>query len=181
MKEPAMSRPSFFRKFRLRHGVTTRSDAVILLGPTDGLPAEVVFRYVVDQPYTVHMTVYVGGAGPSEWTFDRGLLIEGVKVPTGIGLVHIWPSLQESEPRQARVAEMADHIRTTGAEDDLVVIQLGTPEAHARLATSAPRVREFVDRIQQAVAVGAESDLLNLDSALAEILSNSGQPESGPE
>jgi len=147
--------------------VTSRCDAAILLGPDHFLPATAVFDYSTDDPYTVRMTMRIDGARPSEWVFDRSLLIEGIEVPTGIGLVQVWPEAQPSNPPDAAPV------------DDLVIIRLGTPESHATLAFSAVLVRDFVARIQQAVAMGTESDLLNLDSALADLLSGAGNPESG--
>ncbi|WP_433346272.1 SsgA family sporulation/cell division regulator [Microtetraspora malaysiensis] len=167
-----MSHPSFFRRSRHRTQVAVHCDATVRTGADISRPAAAVLHHTANDPHTVRMTVSIQGAGPSERVFDRSLLIEGIEVPTGAGLVKVWPAPQQPVPQPSDPSDAT-------AADDLVAVELDTPGSPATVTPPAAVVRDFVEHIQRTVATGAESDLLNLDQVLAALLAGTGGPDDG--
>lgn len=163
-----MSPLPFLRRHlrRLKPNVTSWSRATIVLGGVLHLPASVAFRYNAKEPFAVRMSVSVSVADAHmEWVFDRDLLIQGVDMPTGLGDVQVWPASQRPELPEA--------------DDDTILVRIGSPEAQATLAIPAKVVRDFVERTQDAVPVGTESHLLRFDKGIVRLMDGTGSPGSG--
>jgi hypothetical protein len=86
------------------------------------------------------------------WVFARDLLISGLSAPTGEGDVMIWPS--------------------AGADGRTICLSLSTPEGHALF--EAPRwiLEEFLAQSLETVPAGAESDRIDLDRLIAQLLAD---------
>ncbi|POX36695.1 SsgA family sporulation/cell division regulator [Streptomyces sp. Ru73] len=48
--------------------------------------------YRTSDPYAVRVAFHIDSPPPVEWTFARGLLIDGLYRPSGTGDVTIWPA-----------------------------------------------------------------------------------------
>jgi hypothetical protein len=112
-------------------------------------PIEAELRYDPADPYAV-TTVFKTGASQVRWTFGRELLTEGLYEPAGDGDVHVWPCL-----------DSAGHA--------VVIIELCSPDGEALVQARAGDLQSFVERMNQAVARGSESDLVDIDAAIAAI------------
>ncbi len=112
-------------------------------------PIEAELRYDPADPYAV-TTVFKTGASQVRWTFGRELLTEGLYEPAGDGDVHVWPCLDSS-----------GHA--------VVIIELCSPDGEALVQARTGDLQSFVERMNQAVARGAESDLVDVDAAIAAI------------
>jgi hypothetical protein len=112
-------------------------------------PIEAELRYDPADPYAV-TTVFMTGTSQVRWTFGRELLTEGLYEPAGDGDVHVWPCLDSS-----------GHA--------VVIIELCSPDGEALVQAKTGDLRTFVDRMGQAVAPGAESELVDVDAAIAAI------------
>lgn len=112
------------------------------------LPVDLEFN--PRDPYAVTLRL---SSGPTrvEWTFSRDLLIAGRFEPVGQGDVEIWPSL--------------DHRGTA-----VLVIELPTQHRSAFLQTSARGVHRFVEAMLASVPAGDESDHLDIDLLLEDLL-----------
>ncbi|MGH3501167.1 MAG: SsgA family sporulation/cell division regulator [Nocardioidaceae bacterium] len=85
------------------------------------------------------------------WVFARELLAQGLYEPTGDGDVHVWPCLDA---------------RGTA----VTIIELSSPDGEALLQAHSREVSEFLQRTEGLVASGTESDLVDLDAALAHLI-----------
>ena len=109
-------------------------------------PIEAELRYDPADPYAV-TTVFMTGASQVRWTFGRELLAEGLYEPSGDGDVHVWPCLDSS-----------GHA--------VVIIELCSPDGEALVQAKTGDLRRFVDRMNAAVELGSESELIDVDAAI---------------
>jgi hypothetical protein len=109
-------------------------------------PIEAELQYDPADPYAV-TTVFMTGASQVRWTFGRALLAEGLYEPSGDGDVHVWPCLDSS-----------GHA--------VVIIELCSPDGEALVQAKTGDLRRFVDRMNAAVELGAESSLIDVDAAI---------------
>jgi hypothetical protein len=112
-------------------------------------PIEAELRYDAADPFAV-TTVFMTGHSEVRWTFGRDLLSEGLYEPTGDGDVHVWPCLDSN-----------GHA--------VVIIELCSPDGEALVQARTGDLRAFVDRMNKAVKPGSESDLMDVDAAIASI------------
>jgi hypothetical protein len=113
-------------------------------------PLDAEFEYSPADPFAVSI-LFKGEPAPVRWTFARELLVEGFYEPTGDGDVHVWPCLS-SDGRAVVILEL---VSPSGE----VLIQVGSRELSA-----------FIHRMLATVPQGSESDLLDFDSELTELL-----------
>jgi hypothetical protein len=109
-------------------------------------PIDAELQYDAADPYAV-TTVFMTGASQVRWTFGRELLAEGLYEPSGDGDVHVWPCLDSS-----------GHA--------VVIIELCSPDGEALVQARTDELRRFVDRMSAAVALGRESELIDVDAAI---------------
>ncbi|MFI1866791.1 SsgA family sporulation/cell division regulator [Streptomyces jumonjinensis] len=123
----------------------------LVLSPERGIPVPARLVYRTDDPFAVHVTFHIGSESPVTWTFARELLVEGVFRPCGHGDVRIWPTKAEGR--------------------SVVLMALSSPDGDALLEASAAVVSAWLERTLRVVPPGAESERLDLDGGLAELLS----------
>ena len=114
-------------------------------------PIEAELRYDAADPYAV-TTVFMTGNSQVCWTFGRELLATGLYEPSGDGDVHVWPCLDAD-----------GHA--------VVIIELCSPDGEALVQAKTGDLRTFVDRMGALVPTGAESEHIDVDAAIAAILS----------
>jgi hypothetical protein len=112
-------------------------------------PLEAELRYDATDPFAV-TTVFMTGHSEVRWTFGRDLLSEGLYEPAGDGDVHVWPCLDSN-----------GHA--------VVIIELCSPDGEALVQARTGDLRAFVDRMNKAVKPGTESELVDIDAAIASI------------
>jgi len=118
------------------------------------LPLPASFSYSREDPYAIHVAFHVGEDKSVEWTFARDLLSMGIVAGEGIGDVRVWPS-----------AGAADH-----APGTMVNIAVRSPFGTAHFEAPATEICDFVRRTCQIVPVGGESDYLDFESELTDLL-----------
>ncbi|MFI7588833.1 SsgA family sporulation/cell division regulator [Spongisporangium articulatum] len=121
----------------------------LVVADADAVPLPVSLRYSAADPYAVR-AVFSGDGMEVEWVFARDLLRTGLVTPIGDGDVHVWPSW--------------------GTGRELVMISLTSPDGQAVLEAAADDVRTFLDRTALVVPDGEESLYLDLDAAVARLL-----------
>jgi hypothetical protein len=116
------------------------------------LPVRASLRYDPDDPYAVHLLIYVESAGgaPVRWTFARDLLVTGLDQPAGIGDVRVWP--------------------WASPYGDFVGLALSSPDGCAVFEVTRDVLVRFLRRACAAVPRGRESDHLDLDAAVNRLL-----------
>lgn len=119
------------------------------------LPVPASFSYSREDPYAIHVAFHVGEDKSVEWTFARDLLSMGTVSGEGMGDVRVWPSAG-SEDR---------------APGTVLNIGVRSPFGEAHFEAPANEISDFVRRTCQIVPVGEESDYLDFESELTDLLS----------
>jgi hypothetical protein len=112
-------------------------------------PIEAELRYDAADPYAV-TAVFMTGAHRVQWTFGRQLLADGLYEPAGDGDVHVWPCL-----------DSGGHA--------VVIIELCSPDGEALVQARTGDLSSFVERMNNAVAQGTESSLMDVDALISAI------------
>jgi hypothetical protein len=113
-------------------------------------PVEAEVSYDAGDPFAVSICFKVEPAGV-RWTFARDLLIEGFYEPTGDGDIHVWPCLS------------ADGTA-------VVIVELDSPSGGAMVQIASRDMAAFIAQMLTLVPLETESDLLDFDAELSEIL-----------
>jgi hypothetical protein len=122
-----------------------------LVVPDHGaVPLVASLHYSADDPYAIRMSFHVGTDEPVEWIFARDLLAVGLEGPAGEGDVQVWPT--------------EDHGR------ELLNIALSSPFGEAHFEAPRASTANFLSRTYEVIAPGHESDYVDVDSELDELL-----------
>jgi hypothetical protein len=135
--------------------VTAELELRCVFPPQTAPPLLASLSYSREDPYAVRLAFHVGLDKPIEWTFARDLLSMGIAGCEGIGDVRVWPS--------------------TGSEGDepasAVNIELRSPFGKALFEAPVKEISDFVSRTHRIVPAGEESEHLNFESELTDVLS----------
>lgn len=127
------------------HQSTVATTEMILISDAAIPSVNAELRYHSDDPFALEMLLSVDQSPAISWIFGRDLLINGVRMPTGIGDVQIFPT------------------------HDGVIIELRSGDATARLLAHIPDVTDFTDRTLELVPLGSEMDHYDLDNGLGSL------------
>jgi hypothetical protein len=109
--------------------------------------------YAADDPYAVGVAFHTGTPALVEWTFARSLLTDGVTQPVGDGDVQVWPARFGEAPR--------------------ICIALSSPSGRALFEAPLGAIVEFLTETYALVPTGCESDFVDVDAGLVELLGGS--------
>ncbi|WP_438305626.1 SsgA family sporulation/cell division regulator [Streptomyces sp. HUAS TT11] len=110
--------------------------------------------YEADDPYAVRAAFYpVDRSGRVEWALSREMLVQALSEHTGQGDVRMWPA--------------------GGSGRDVLYLSLRSPRGSALLELPAQSVESFLRETWSLVPLGAESERLDLDGELAQLLAGS--------
>lgn len=115
-----------------------------------GTPVFSRWSYIAGDPYVVNLAFRAERDHWIEWSFARDLLAAGLLEPAGLGDVRVRPDL--------------------AFEDELLVIELESPDGYAIVEMRRADVERFVDATCEIVALGAESELIDIDAFIAQII-----------
>jgi hypothetical protein len=122
-----------------------------LLVPEHGaVPLVASLHYSAADPYAIRMAFHVGGDDPVEWIFARELLTAGMEAHAGEGDVRVWPSLDQDR--------------------DLLNLALSSPFGDAHFEAPRSATAAFLSRTFEMIAAGAESEFLDVDDELDDLL-----------
>jgi hypothetical protein len=137
--------------------MATTPHSVVLPAPfelcvADGSTIPVTCRLSYDSADAFAVTAqFTLGQQQTTWVFGRDLLQAGLQAPSGEGDVQIRPGFDD-EGRPA------------------VYLELLSPEGRALLRASAARITTFLRATQILVPVGGESERIDVDELLRELL-----------
>jgi hypothetical protein len=122
-----------------------------LVVPEHGaVPLVASLDYCADDPYAIKMASHVGTDEPVEWIFARELLAAGLETLAGEGDVRVWPD--------------------ESGDADLLNITLSSPFGEAHFEAPLTATAEFLRRTYGIIPAGSESDFVDVDSELEELL-----------
>lgn len=123
--------------------------ALVVPGATS-LSVRASLAYDAMDPYAIRVTFHTGTGDAVQWTFARQLLTDGMTARTGYGDVRTWPS---------------------SSDRGLVVcLSLSSPSGTALFEVPVPELVEFLTMTYAAVPTGAETDHVDVEAELAELL-----------
>ena len=129
-------------------------DVQLLVPGNTSVALPVTLSYDSADPYAVHALFRTGHRDGVTWVFARDTLAAGVVQPSGEGDVRVWPA------------------PGTDGGEDVVHIALSSPDGQALLEASAGALTGFLLRTYALVPRGSESAHLDIDAALASLLSD---------
>jgi sporulation and cell division protein SsgA len=107
-------------------------------------------EYAADDPYAIRMAFFVGNDEPVEWIFARELLTVGIVRRVGDGDVQVWPAGTDT--------------------DSIMNISLSSPFGSALFEVPLSPLADFLHRTYQAVPAGRESEFVDIDAELENLL-----------
>jgi Streptomyces sporulation and cell division protein, SsgA len=134
------------------------------------MPLMAGLHYASADPYAIRMAFHVGTDEPVEWALSRDLLAAALVSPQGIGDVRAWPSAAPGGPAAGGAEEgtAAGPQATQGAR--VLHLEMSSPFGHARFQASAAAVAAFLQKTYAIVPAGRESDFLDFDDELTDLL-----------
>ena len=120
--------------------------------PVPPIPASLL--YSREDPYAIRLAFHVGQDKPIEWTFARDLLAMGIAGYDGIGDVRVWPSA----------------VTEGGAPGSVLNIELYSQFGQTHFEAPVKEISDFLHRTWQIVPTGEESDHLNFEPQLTDLL-----------
>jgi len=114
------------------------------------IPLTASLTYTATDPYAIRMAFHVGNDEPVEWIFARELLTIGMVRRVGEGDVQVWPA------------------RTEGEQS--LNISLTSPFGQALFEVPLAPLTAFLNRTYELVPAGRESDFMDLDQELSNML-----------
>ena len=114
------------------------------------LPLRATMTYDAADPYAVTIAFHAGASEAVQWTFARQLLTDGVTGSAGHGDVRTWPGADE--------------------QGQIVCLSLRSPQGSALFQIPVPELVEFLAMSYAAVPTGTESEHVDLDAGLADLL-----------
>ncbi len=130
------------------------------------VPLVASLYYSGRDPYAVRMAFHVGTDEPVEWIFARDLLAAGIKSRQGEGDVQVWPSTRScAEP------DALDGIGSADTEGNAVLnIELSSPFGRAHFEAPTQAMSAFLDRTYEIVPADQESDFIDIETELNDLL-----------
>ena len=128
----------------------TQQLLVRCLAPVEGMQ-RVELTYDTSDPFSV--TVALAGVGGARWELARTVLVQGVTGVAGAGHARVWPIVND-------------------AGRSLVVLHLESPQGELVAEVLTTRLDHFLGRTTALVPLGTESELLDLDTVVEQLLTS---------
>ena len=114
------------------------------------VPLLATLEYAADDPYALRVAFHVGDDDPVEWIFARELLTVGVVRRVGDGDVQVWPGDEVGE--------------------GTLNLSLSSPFGTAHFEAPLAPLTDFLNRTYEIVAAGRESDFIDIEAELDDLL-----------
>jgi hypothetical protein len=118
------------------------------------VPLVASLYYSEEDPYAIRIAFHVGLDEPVEWIFARELLSTGIEGEHGLGDVKVWPSAGSE----------------SGLPGSVLNIELSSPFGQAHFEAPIKEVSDFLRRTYRIVPVGQETDHVDVESELTDLL-----------
>jgi hypothetical protein len=130
--------------------------------------------YSREDPYAVRITFHTNLAQPVEWMFARDLLATGTEGRKGLGDVTFWPSAGSAAGGGGFGGDFggggASGDASGGASGGVLNIALSSPFGKAHFEAPASEISDFLRRTYQIVPAGQESEHIDVEAELNDLL-----------
>jgi hypothetical protein len=131
------------------HGGDTIAHDMFALLREAAAPVVTRWNYRTDDPFAVTLEIQTRGNRCVDWVLARELLVAGLSAPAGIGDVRVRP---------ARLGEW-----------DLTLVEIRSFDGNAVLEVDRDLLRQFVEATIEAVPLGCESTVVDMDAEIEKI------------
>jgi sporulation and cell division protein SsgA len=131
------------------HGGDTITHDMFALLREAAAPVVTRWNYRTDDPFAVTLEIQTRGNRCVDWVLARELLVAGLSAPAGIGDVRVRP---------ARLGEW-----------DLTLVEIRSFDGNAVLEVDRDLLRQFVEATIEAVPLGCESTVVDMDAEIEKI------------
>lgn len=114
------------------------------------VPLLASLEYAAGDPYAIRVAFHVGNDEPVEWIFARELLTVGIVRTVGDGDVQVWPADDNG--------------------DRTLNLSLSSPFGEAHFEAPLAPLAEFLNKTYEIVPAGRESDFIDLEAELDDLL-----------
>lgn len=135
--------------------ILTQQLSVSCIAPDPLREIEAEFAYDADDPFAVALTFFLGNH-VLRWDVARSLLAQGLTDPAGQGDVFVWP-----------------HVTEEGRA--VVVLRLSSTYGELVGEVRLNQLYLFLTRTLALVPLGAESERLDVDGVVAQLLGSEAQ------
>lgn len=135
------------------NGETVAHDMFALLHQS-AAPVVTRWTYSADDPFAVTLVIQTRGEQCVDWVLARDLLVAGLTGPAGIGDVRVRPARMD--------------------EWDVALVEIRSPDGRALLEVDRDLLQQFVDATIEAVPLGSESTVIDMDAEIEKITSCAG-------
>lgn len=135
------------------NGETVAHDMFALLHQS-AAPVVTRWTYSADDPFAVTLVIQTRGDQCVDWVLARDLLVAGLTGPAGIGDVRVRPARME--------------------EWDVALVEIRSPDGRALLEVDRDLLQQFVDATIEAIPLGSESTVIDMDAEIEKITSCAG-------
>ncbi len=118
------------------------------------VPLVASLYYSKEDPYAIRIAFHVGLDEPVEWIFARELLPSGSGGGGGLGDVVVWPATSAAD----------------GKPGNVLNIELSSPFGQAHFEAPIKEISDFLKRTYAIVPAGDETDFVDVDSELNELI-----------
>lgn len=130
--------------------ISTEVDLRLVVPERAAVPLVADLAYTADDPYAIRISFHVADDEPVEWIFARELFTVGIVRRVGDGDVSVWPDRNGGD-------------RTLG-------LRLSSPFGQATFEIPLTPVADFLHRTYAIVPAGRESDFVDLEAEIDEML-----------
>ena len=135
------------------NGETVAHDMFALLHQS-AAPVVTRWTYSADDPFAVTLVIQTRGDQCVDWVLARDLLVAGLTGPAGIGDVRVRPARMD--------------------EWDVALVEIRSPDGRALLEVDRDLLQQFVDATIEAIPLGSESTVIDMDAEIEKITSCAG-------
>jgi hypothetical protein len=114
------------------------------------VPVTARLSYDPADPFAISVSMRTDGSPTVHWVVSRELLAAGLLAPAGDGDIGVWPS--------------------TSKGSEVVCVSLSSPDGQALLYGRHGDVAAFLERTFSEVPAGSESDLIDIDGLIEQLL-----------
>lgn len=132
------------------HGGDAVAHDMFALLHQSAAPVVTRWSYCTDDPFAVTLVIQTRGNQCVDWVLARDLLVAGLDGPVGLGDVRIQPARMD--------------------QWDVVLIEIRSPDGYAMLELDRDLLQQFVDDTIDAVPLGSETNMIDMDAEIARIM-----------
>lgn len=130
--------------------ISTEVDLHLVVPERAAVPLVADLAYTAEDPYAIRISFHVADDEPVEWIFARELFTVGIVRRVGDGDVTVWPE--------------------NSGDERMLGLKLSSPFGQASFELALTPVADFLHRTYDIVPAGRESDFVDVEAEIDDML-----------